>query len=50
MGCDRDNEYYWQWKDGYNAYLAGDSLEDNPYRNEEYECWKQGWQDAAWDD
>ena len=41
-------EVYWE---GFHAYLAGYSLNSNPYTDEaQYEQWKNGWYDAADDD
>lgn len=43
---------YWE---GYNAYLNGAKVEDNPYstdveEEEFHEQWKDGYYDAGWDD
>lgn len=45
----RNNDAYWE---GYRAYQDGKSTDHNPYDSDEtqYEDWKEGYYDAAWDD
>lgn len=40
------------YKEGYNAYCNDLTIVDNPYFSDmqEWEDWKNGWYDAAWDD
>jgi ribosome modulation factor len=41
-------EVYWE---GFNAYLEGYSVDQNPYDDDDQrEQWVDGWNDAAWDD
>ena len=41
-------------RDGYRAYMDGESYGDNPYDYDAdpmaHEAWSEGYNDAAWDD